>query len=238
MKHWPVSRKQFGGREFAFYENGAAVVVCGGIGGAHARRATEAVIELHRPALVISAGFAGALQPDLPVGRVLTLSVVIDAGDGSRASTETGEGILVSFNSVADAAQKAKLAQAYGGQAVDMEAAAVSRGAVAHGLSFMACKVISDASDFSLPPTTGFVGEDGQFRTARFAFHAALRPWLWSSVLQLARDSSLASKRLCEQLTTIIETNRAGAGMGKAGTGEIRTEEPEPVFRASSAVKS
>ena len=237
VKHWEVSWRQAGGREFAFYEQDATVVVCGGIGVTHARRATEAVIELYRPALVISAGFAGALQSDLPVGRVLTPSVVINASDGSRTSVGAGEGILVSFDSVADAVQKAKLAQAFGGQAVDMEAAAVSRGAEAHGLRFMACKVISDASDFSLPPTTGFVRYDGQFQTVRFAFHAALRPWLWSRVLQLARNSSLASNRLCAQLRTMIETNRAGAKIGKAGS-EIRTEEPEPVFRASSPVKS
>src|SRR5450755_4026196 len=127
VKHWPVSRKQSGGHEFAFYGKGRTVVVCGGIGGGPARRAAEAVIQLYGPALVISAGFAGALQADLPVGRVLTPSIVVDTRDGSRASAEAGEGVLVSFDSIADVPQKAKLAEAYAAQAVDMEAAAVAR---------------------------------------------------------------------------------------------------------------
>jgi adenosylhomocysteine nucleosidase len=238
VKNWPVNWKQSGGRQFAFYEKDHTVVVCGGIGSGHARRATEAVIELYRPTLVISAGFAGALQADLPVGRVLAPKVVIDARDGSKTDIGAGEGVLVSFDSVADAQQKAKLAQAYGAQAVDMEAAAVSRGAAAHGLRFMACKVISDASDFSLPPAARFVRHDGQFQTVRFVFYAAMRPWLWKSVLQLARNSALAARRLCQRLAAVGETKIGEMTTTEMATSEIRTEASEPVLRASAPVKS
>jgi adenosylhomocysteine nucleosidase len=228
VKHWPASRKQSGGHEFAFYEKGQTVVVCGGIGGGPARRATEAVIQLYRPDLVISAGFAGALQAGLPVGRVLTPRIVVDTRDGSRASAEAGEGVLVSFDSIADVPQKAKLAEAYAAQAVDMEAAAVARAAETHGLRFMACKVISDASDFSLPPTARFVRHDGQFQSARFAFYAAMRPWLWRSVLRLSRDTAVASRSLCRRLKEIGEITAPG----------IRTDASQPVFQASAPVKS
>ena len=45
------------------------VLVCGGMGAPAARRATEAIIQLYGPEVVISAGFAGALQPGMKAGR-------------------------------------------------------------------------------------------------------------------------------------------------------------------------
>ncbi len=69
-------------------------------------------------------------------GHALNPRLVIDAGDGSRTDSGTGEGVLVSFSAMADFEQKANLAQAYGADVVDMEAAAVSRCAQAHGIQF------------------------------------------------------------------------------------------------------
>jgi adenosylhomocysteine nucleosidase len=219
---WRVRRQESAGRQFTFFEMDRTVVVCGGMGAECARRATQAVIELYRPEQLISAGYAGALEPGLRVGQVLTPRTVIDASDGSRTDTGVGEGALVSFASVADRGQKAKLRAAYGAQAVDMEAAAVARGAQAHGLRFLACKAISDASDFSWPAVGRFVGPNGQFRTSGFAFYLALRPWLWGRVLELARDSRQASARLCRSLAVL---------------GATPLKQSESIFRASAAVK-
>jgi adenosylhomocysteine nucleosidase len=217
VRHWPARRRPYEGREFKFFEGDTAVVVCGGIGVGPARRAAEAVIELYQPVLLVSAGFAGALQPDVRVGDVLTARVVIDAQDGSRTDTGTGEGTLLSFESVAGAEQKAKLARAYGAQVVDMEAAAVARAAEAHRLRFMACKAISDSSNFRLPPVADFVGPDGNFQDTRFALHVVLRPWLWSGALQLARNSRRAAQRLCRVLAELSEAQREPAAPVLAG---------------------
>jgi len=222
VKDWRVRRQESAGRQFTFFERDRTVVVCGGMGAECARRATEAVIVLYRPEQLISAGFAGALEPGRRVGEVLTPRTVIDAGDGSRTDTGAGEGALVSFGSVADRGQKAKLRAAYGAQAVDMEAAAVARGAQAHGLRFLACKAISDASDFSWPAVGRFVGPNGQFRTSGFAFYLSLRPWLWGRMIELARDSRQASARLCQSLAVL---------------GAPPLKQSESIFRASAAVK-
>ena len=205
VRNWARSRKLFDGREFEFFENDRMVLVCGGIGAGCARRATEAVIQLYDPELVISAGFAGALRSELIVGQVLMPRVVIDAGDSSRTDTQSGTGTLVTFSAVADAAQKTKLAQAFGAQAVDMEAAAVARGAETHGVRFMACKAISDASDFSMPALGHSVKADGKFQTGKFAFHLVMRPWLWKDAVKLARGSALASKKLCQSLAAFAD---------------------------------
>lgn len=200
VKDWPIIRKEYDGRWYRFFEKDNMVLVCGGIGSEAARRASEAIISLYRPALVISGGFAGALDPSLQPGQTLTPRHIIDAGDGRRTDSGVGEGVLVSFAEVADVEQKARLGAAYGAHAVDMEAAAVARSAEAHGVRFLACKVISDASDASMPPIARFVSADGRFHALRFLAYVAMRPWLWARVMQLARDSTKAAVKLCDAL--------------------------------------
>jgi adenosylhomocysteine nucleosidase len=200
VRKWRVSRREFSGRQFRFFESDAMVAVFGGTGLEAARRATEAIINLYRPSTVLSVGFAGALDGNMRVGDVLEARYVVDARDGSKTDTGSGAGVLVSFSSVAGKGQKAKLATAYQAQAVDMEGAAVAKGADARGLRFAAIKVISDEAAFPMPPMERFMTRDGGFRAASFAFYAALRPWLWRTVFRLARNSSIASRRLCEYL--------------------------------------
>jgi adenosylhomocysteine nucleosidase len=203
--------RDYEGRAFVFFESSeesnGMVVVCGGIGVEAARRAAEAVIALYRPALLQSVGFAGALDASLHVGDLFAPAVVVDARDGSRVEIEGGnkQGTLVTFMAVAGIDQKANLARAYGAHAVDMEASAVATAAHAHGISFAVTKVISDEYDFEMPQTAGFIDSRGQFKTASFALFVVLRPWLWSRVAQLARNSRKAARALGEHLRRIEE---------------------------------
>ena len=199
VRDWPVATRQHDGRQLKFFEKPPVVLVCGGIGSESAHRAAEAVINLYHPRTIISAGFAGGLDPALRAGDKFIPRQVVDFRDGSRTDVGTGEGVLVTVNEVAGVEQKAKLADAYGAQAVDMEAAAVAHSADAHRIKFLACKVISDAHDSRLPPVARFV-RNGSFETGSFVAHVAIRPWLWGSVIALARNSALASKVLSQAL--------------------------------------
>ncbi|MFZ0277179.1 MAG: hypothetical protein WA254_23695 [Candidatus Sulfotelmatobacter sp.] len=198
--------QQHDGRRFVFFERDEIVIVCGGIGAEAARRAAEAAIALYKPTLLHSVGFAGALDADLRVGDLFVPALVIDARDGSRieieGATGTGKGrsSLVTFASVAGAQQKASLAQAYGAQAVDMEAAGVAAAARAHGIGFAATKVISDELNFEMPQTARFIDANGRFKTASFAASVALRPWLWRRTATLAANSRKAARVLSEHL--------------------------------------
>jgi len=209
IKDWPSSQKELDGRGFKFFEKDGVVLVCGGIGAEAARCAAEAIITLYRPALVISAGFAGGLHPRLQGGQILTPRHVIDASDGSRTDSGFGEGVLISFADIADVGQKARLGEAYGAQAVDMEAAAVARSAEAHGVQFLACKVISDTSSSSLPPIAPFIGSDGRFHALKFLAYVAVRPWLWAKAQRLASDSVMAARKLCSVLAETAESHTA-----------------------------
>ena len=203
VKHWRLTENEHDGRRFRFFENGALVLVCGGIGSDAARRAAEAVIVLYGPTLVYSAGYAGALDPRLKVGEVIHAGRVVNAGDGSSVQIAGGDGVLVSYPAVATPEQKMKLRESYQAQAVDMEAAAVARAAEARGVSFSALKVISDEFDFEFPPTDRFVDSEGRFHEMGFAWFAIVRPWLWPLVIRLARNSGHASRVLCEEIRTL-----------------------------------
>jgi adenosylhomocysteine nucleosidase len=221
VKGWPTTAVRHEGREFTFYESNYAVVVCGGIGPEAARRAAEAIIVRYSPEIIISAGVAGALVPELHVGETIFPAAVIDTRDGSRhetaiknapvAKTPLGRTILASYPEIAGPQQKQQLAKSYGAQAVDMEAAAVARATQVHGLPFLAIKSISDEYGFNLPYMTPFV-HDGKFQMQRFAFHVAVRPWLWLAVYRLARNTRIASETLCAWLRESALTNTIVTG--------------------------
>ncbi len=209
IRNWTVRMIEHSGRQYRLFQNGDTSLICGGIGPEAARRATEAIIQSVNPARVLSVGFAGALDHSLHVGDVIEPRTVTNAADGARTDVGSGRGILVSSKVVADKEQKIRLAKSYGATAVDMEAAAVAQGALARGIEFAAIKAISDDVDFGLPAIDRFVGADGTFRTALFAGHVALRPWLWGATIALARNSTKASRALCDALANYLDRETA-----------------------------
>jgi adenosylhomocysteine nucleosidase len=216
IKNWPRNKSSHDGRDFTFYEGAYAVAVCSGIGPEPGRRASEAIIAKYSPALLISAGIAGGLTPDLRIGETIFPVTIIDARDSSRhetaiqntpiGRTPLAKTILVSSPEIAGAEQKQKLGKAYGAHAVDMEGASVARAAEAHGLPFIAIKTISDEVDFELPEMMPFF-RDGEFQIARFVLHISIRPRLWLRVFRLARNTKIASENLCAWLRESALTN-------------------------------
>jgi adenosylhomocysteine nucleosidase len=207
LKGWRVLEAEHEGRHFRLYENDCCVLVCGGIGVEAARRAAELLITRYQPEMIVSLGFAGALDATMNVGDIFVPHRVRDARDGSTLEVEGGEGELVTFASIATAAQKAKLATAYGAQAVDMEGAAVARAARLHGIRFKAVKAISDDNNFDMPELENFI-KDGQFCTVGFVAHTAIRPWLWPGLLRLAKNTGRARKTLCAWLDQYNNASR------------------------------
>ncbi len=203
IRGWAHIEREHAGRKFVFFERDEVIVVCGGIGAEAARRAAEAVIALYHPAMLQSVGFAGALDTTLQVGDIFVPGVIVDARDNSRTEIPGGSGVLVTFMAVAGVQQKKNLAQAYGAQAVDMEAAAVAAAASAHGLQYGATKVISDELNFEMPEMVRFIDGRGRFKTGSFTAFALLRPWLWIRVAQLARNSSKAARTLAAHLRAL-----------------------------------
>jgi adenosylhomocysteine nucleosidase len=241
-KGWSRVEREHEGRSFVFSERNEMVVVCGGIGMEAARRAAEAAIALYHPTLVLSVGFAGALDKSLRIGDIFAPTVVIDARDGSRVNIEIDsenrpekrKGTLVSFMAVAGIDQKANLAQAYGAHAVDMEASAVAAAARAHGIQFDAAKVISDEANFEMPETARFIDGEGRFKTYSFAFFVALRRWMWTRVGLLGNNSRQGAKALAEHLERLRQELSQTSDL-EAGKLAVRPEAQAAVTGGSRA---
>src|ERR1019366_2961840 len=124
------------------FELPEAMVAVGGIGEKRARHAAEVVIEHAQPKLLVSAGMAGAISPQLKGGEVGRVRRVIAVGTGERYPTRGGEWGLASSPDIRDVAQKQALLTKYGADVVDMEGAAVARVAKERGLEFAAVKAI------------------------------------------------------------------------------------------------
>ncbi len=186
------------------FELPEAMVAVGGIGEKRARHAAEVVIEHAQPKLLISAGMAGALSPNLKVGDVGRMREVVDVATGERYPARGGEWVLATSPGISDVGEKRALMVRYAVDAVDMEGAAVAQVAKERGLEFAAVKAISDDSAFSMPPLTRFIDGNGRFETRQFLVYVALHPKWWATLAKIRKNSKLASANLCRELQHLI----------------------------------
>jgi adenosylhomocysteine nucleosidase len=199
VRGWQVHRLP--GKIFA-YSNDGAIVVCAGMGASRAALAVQAAMSLRPITALFSVGLAGACDPSLRVGEIVRAGVVVDTQTGERFSNSQFQQVVVSAADIASVDEKRRLFASYGASAVDMEAATVARLAQAQGVDFRAIKAISDEATFELQELARFATHDGQFRETAFAMHAAVRPGMWRTLVQLAGNG----KRAVEALTAELES--------------------------------
>jgi adenosylhomocysteine nucleosidase len=209
VRRWPRRRIVSGDTKFSAFASDQVLLVCSGMGARLARQAAVAVFDSERPRIIISAGLAGALDSQLKVGQILHPATVVDLGTGARFDAGGADGVLVSASSVLDRDAKRRITGAFGGHAVDMEAAAVALVAGQHDCQFMALKAVSEPADFPMPSFERFIDSRGRIRTARLVAACALRPATWSSLARLARNTAQASQELCRALGNLIEKQGA-----------------------------
>jgi adenosylhomocysteine nucleosidase len=185
-------------------------VVIAGIGRKSAAVAARVVIEYYEPELIVSAGLAGALT-NASVGQVVCPAAVVDRNTGERYETvrdPRASGVLVTAASVSSQEEKKELAEKYGAEAVDMEAAVVAEVAHASGVPFVAVKAISDALDFEMPPMDRFIS-NGRLDLLKLLGYAALRPRTWKALKELRRNSKIAAEALARELEKIVNPHIA-----------------------------
>lgn len=209
VKGWKKSAISFDEKRFTSFEREGCMVAISGIGAQNASMAARAVIQQVQPSILISVGLAGALIRSLKVASILTPNIVVDASNGreyrcSADSSHISGGVMVTSNEIAGAEAKQRLAQQFHALVVDMEAASVAQIAEEASIHFRAVKAISDEAEFVMPPMDKFIDAAGTFQSGKFATWVTLRPWLWPKVIALARNSSRASKALCDWLAKYL----------------------------------
>ena len=91
VRGWQQMAIEHGGRRYRCHRRDNLLAVAGGIGCDAAQRAAEAIVEECRPAMLVSAGLAGALIRSLKVGNVIVPNVMIDARSGDEYRCNLGE---------------------------------------------------------------------------------------------------------------------------------------------------
>jgi len=210
VRSWEARPLDAGGVTLSCFQRDGVTALCAGIGPEAARRAAEAVIAHAKPQLVISAGFAGALESGIRVGTVIRPASVVESGSGRRFTITDGSGILVSSPEAVGPSRKRELGGLFRAQAVDMEAAAVAEVAARHGIGFRAVKAISDELEFRILDLSRFVDGAGQLHTGRLLGFVAVRPARWPTLLRLAQSSRLAAARLCRALSDMLREQQHG----------------------------
>lgn len=188
-----------------------------GIGVENAKRVTRAVLSSEHT-FCITAGFAGALQPEHKIGNVLAADAVQFLG---RSKTLTcGPGLvkharydgaspaklfLTSDHIVRTAEEKARLAPF--ANAVEMESFGVLEAANDLKRPAVAIRVISDRFDRDIPVDIEILVDEerGKVRIGGVLHHMGKHPLQIPALIRLGRDSRTAAEALANFLEAYIK---------------------------------
>lgn len=186
-----------------------------GTGFARARRGTQAMIDGHSPDWVISAGFSGALVPEMKVGQIVVPNALCDI-HGQEMPVETSmpadpqHGLhvgraLTSDNIVRTVEEKKQLAQQHDAMAVDLESLAVAQVCRDSRTRFLAVRVISDDLSADLPPEVlSILGATGTYRVGAAMGALWKRPSSAKDLWKLRETAIFAADRLAIFLDGVV----------------------------------
>ena len=167
-----------------------------GIGTRAAQVATSHLSISPLPALLIMAGYCGALRDGLAVGDVIAPAEVVDL-HGHCWKCEGGHGrLLTSSRMIATPLEKRTLSLQYAADAVDMETASVAEVSALRGVPFRAVRAVSDTVETSLAPDLVTLLSGGHISSKKAALALMMKPSLASEFWRLARDTKIAAQRL------------------------------------------
>jgi adenosylhomocysteine nucleosidase len=192
-------------------------IVQSGPGRERAVRAAHALIDGHRPGVVISAGFAGALDATLRRGDIVAADSIVDETGREltpdRALLSAAEsrgaraGRLLTVDRVIRASEeKLALGRKHAALAADMETLAVAEVCGDRQQPFLALRVINDAAEDVLPHDVErlLAQETGARRLGAAVRLIFNRPSTFVDLLRLQHRAIEASDRLAKFLVGLM----------------------------------
>jgi len=197
--------------------NGKIVAIAiAGPGRPAARRATELLIAGHRPSWIISAGFAGALNPAANRNDLALPGEIIDLDGGQFPVVRPeslGAGIrhlagrlLTVDRLILDSTEKAELHHTAQADMVDMESSAVAAVCGEKLIRFLSVRVISDDARTDLPrEVASLLIRSGSYRVGAAVRAIWNRPSSLKDFWMLHERALEAADRLAKFVTRCIE---------------------------------
>jgi adenosylhomocysteine nucleosidase len=157
------------------------------------------------PDLVLTCGFAGGLNPDLKLGDVVfetsdeTLRAKLLAADAKPAKIFCADRIATTV------AEKEKLREQTGADAVEMESAAIQAVCAERGIPCATVRVISDTAGENLPLDFNALAKaDKSIDFGKLALAIAKSPGKIPALLKLGKKTGFAAQQLAGVLEKII----------------------------------
>jgi adenosylhomocysteine nucleosidase len=183
-----------------------------GVGAAACRESVAAFLRTEKTDYLISAGLAGALDPELKLGDLL-----IAENYSSRALLESPHlelqeasiylADVVTAPRIIEAKEdREKLARESGAAAVDMETAVIAKACADHDVPMMSLRAISDTLDepFPAPADVLFDVEGQKTPAARLALYLITHPAAIGRLRNYAKQIAAARRNLTAALSSLL----------------------------------
>lgn len=195
------------------------VALCGI--GREAGERVAALLDAAPCSLLVSLGFAGALDPALRPGDLIVADAFLYADapplvlpdplslqgerDGERVLAPYPSGALLTVDApLLTPAAKRRARAASGAAVVDMEGRRIAEAAAERGVPIVAVRAVIDEADFALPPFAAEIAAAGGHDERARAFRAAANPREAAGMLLLALRARKAARSLRRATDAIL----------------------------------
>ena len=181
-----------------------------GIGRQNAEKSVRSFLTASAPALVLTCGFAGGLNPELKLGDVIFEPAGPAANNQKLTEALLAAGARPAKIYCADriattVAEKQALRAATGADAVEMESGAIQAVCAERGLACVTVRVISDTAHEALPLDFNALAKaDKSLDFGKLAWAIAKSPGKIGALMQLQKKTKFAAERLADVLAKII----------------------------------
>jgi adenosylhomocysteine nucleosidase len=198
---------QIHGRSIAVFHSGVGEKSC--------RARIEKFLRPQQFQYLISAGFAGALAPELRVGDLFlsenfSSPELLGPSRLAIADSRLFVGKLATVPAVIDSkSERERWAAESGAAAVDMETAFIATTCAVRGIPMLSLRVISDtpAEPFPAPPAVLFDLERQKTNVGRLAFHLVTHPGAMMRLNAFRRRIGLARQSLTSALDKLLRAD-------------------------------